>query len=153
MPAAASRSATGHCLCGAVRFRAAEVPQTISVCHCEMCRRWTGSAFVEVSIPTDKVVWEGLEHVATRRFTSWAERAWCRECGAHVWFRHVREDEWFGSTEIPLGLFGDPEGFTISHEIYVDEKPDSFAFTGAHRRLTRAECVAAYPALDTESGS
>lgn len=75
MAAPVSRSAAEHCLCGAVRFRAPKVPQTIGVCHCEMWRRWVGSAFVEVSIPTEKVIWEGLEHVATRQFTRWAERA------------------------------------------------------------------------------
>lgn len=69
MSAPVSRFATGHCLCGAVRFRAPKVPQTISVCHCEMCRRWTGAAFVEVSIPAERVIWEGQEHVATRQFT------------------------------------------------------------------------------------
>lgn len=140
---------TGGCLCGAVRFTA-QAAKTVSICHCEKCRRWSGSAFVEASVPNDDLTWTGADHIATRRTSDWAERAWCRACGSPLYYKHLRDDEWFGSTELPIGIFDDPNGFTLTHEIFIDEKPDSFCFAGTHRKLTRADCVAKYPALDSD---
>lgn len=37
---------SGHCLCGAVRITVTDPPQELGACHCGMCRRWTGSAFL-----------------------------------------------------------------------------------------------------------
>lgn len=140
--------ATGRCLCGAVLFVARNVPTTFGICHCEMCRRWTGSALLEVSVASDDVTWSGTAHIATRASSGWAERAWCRECGTALYFRQTKEGEWFGSTDIPLGIFDDPNGFTLTHEIFTDCKPDSFAFAGGrHKRLKRIDVLALNPDL------
>ena len=140
---------SGGCLCGAVRFDARNVPDTFGICHCPMCRRWTGSALVEVSVKTDDIIWQGAEHIATRASSDWAERAWCRACGTALYFRHTREDQWFGSTDLPLGLFDDPNGLTLEYEIFVDEAPDGIRFAGAgHKRLTRAKVLAVNPDLE-----
>lgn len=141
---------SGGCLCGAVRFDARDVPGTYGICHCPMCRRWTGSALVEVSVQSDHITWSGTEHIATRASSDWAERAWCRECGTALYFRHTKRDKWFGSTDLPLGLFDDTSGFELAYEVFVDEMLDGLAFahTG-HKRLTRAEVLALNPDLET----
>lgn len=143
--------ATGGCLCGAVRFAARDVPVKVAICHCEMCRRWTGSALVEVSVPQAQVDWQGGESIAHRQTSEWAERAWCAECGSGLYFRMTAETEFSGTYDIPLGLFDEPNGFHIAHEIYIDHKPDSFAYEGGASRkmLTRADCVAQFPLLDS----
>jgi hypothetical protein len=142
---------TGQCLCGAVSFTAKGVPATISICHCEMCRRWTGSALVGVTLPEENVVWKGKGHIATRQTTSWAERGWCGECGSGMWFRVTADTPYKGEIEIPLGVFDDPNGFTVSSEIYIDHKPDSFAFEANDRKvLTRQDCVERFSLLDGE---
>ena len=144
-------SKTGHCLCGAVSFVAENVSEKFGACHCEMCRRWTGSALLGVSVKDEDLTWSGEEHIARRQTSSWAERAWCGECGTGLWFKVTAEGKYAGETEIPLGLFDDPNGFTMSNEIYIDHKPDSFAYTGEGRKvMTRAECVEKFSALDGE---
>ena len=35
----------GGCLCGLIRYRVADEPLTLYVCHCTDCQRRTGSAF------------------------------------------------------------------------------------------------------------
>lgn len=140
---------SGGCLCGAVRFDARNVPATFGICHCQMCRRWTGSALVEVSVNTDDLTWHGVAHIATRATSDWAERAWCRDCGTGLYFRQTEPGKWFGSTDLPLGLFDDPDGFVLTHEIYIDAKPDSFAYVSAgHKQLTRADVLALNPDLE-----
>ncbi|WP_083957747.1 GFA family protein [Tateyamaria omphalii] len=140
----------GGCLCGAVRFVARNVPSTFGICHCEACRRWTGSALFEVSVKTDDLNWTGTEHIATRQTSDWAERAWCRECGTALYFRQTKEGEWFGGTDLPLGLFDDPNGFTLTHEIFVDHAPDGICLKDSgQKRLTRAEVIALNPDVAT----
>ena len=141
--------ATGGCLCGAVRFVARDVPASYGVCHCPTCRRWTGSALCEVSVPTGSITWTGAEHIATRRTSDWAERAWCRECGTTPYFRHLKEDKWFGSTDLALGLFDDPDVFELSHEIFVDCAPKGLRFADqGQKRLTRSDVLALNPDLE-----
>ena len=143
------RTASGACLCGTVRFVARGVPEKFAACHCEMCRRWTGSALLDLDVPVENVEWSGEEHIRTFQSSDWAERAWCDRCGSNLWFRMTQDNEWSGSYGIPLGLFDDASGFEMSTEIFIDQKPDSFAYAGTGRTvLTRAECVAKFPALD-----
>ena len=37
---------TGGCLCGAVRYESSEPPIRTTICHCRMCQKSTGSAFM-----------------------------------------------------------------------------------------------------------
>ena len=51
---------TGHCLCGAVRYRYEGEPVTIGLCQCDRCQRQSGSAFlIGVIFPRDAVTIEG----------------------------------------------------------------------------------------------
>ena len=135
-------------MCGAVSFVATAVPETFGICHCEMCRRWTGSALLGVSVPSDKLRWSGQEHIRTVQSSEWAERAWCGKCGTGLYYRVTEENNWFGATEIPIGLFDEPNGFALDNEIYVDLKPDSYGYTGeGHKRLTRQDCIEKFSRL------
>lgn len=57
----------GGCLCGAVRFKAVLTGTNFGVCHCPMCRKWTGSALLGITVPAGNVNWTGLERVAKRQ--------------------------------------------------------------------------------------
>jgi len=136
-------------MCGAVTFTATDVPSKAGICHCEMCRRWTGSALIGVSVPTGSLTWQG-EALAVIQSSDWAERGFCSKCGSGLFFRVTMKSEWFGNTELPVGVFDDPNGFEITNEIYIDHKPDSYAFAGmdGRRLLTRQECVEQFGVLD-----
>ena len=57
----------------------------------------------------------------------------------------------FGNLELPVGILDDANGLTLVNEIYIDEKPDSFAYVGEARNvLTRAEVHARFPMLAGE---
>ena len=138
----------GGCLCGAVRFRARLTGTNFGACHCPMCRKWTGSALLGMTVPEGNVEWTGLDHVARRQSSAWGERAWCRECGSPVWFRVTVDSPYAGTIELPVGTFDNANGLTMTNEIYIDFKPDSYAFAGEGRKvLTRADCVARFPLL------
>ncbi|MCR9150866.1 MAG: GFA family protein [Rhodobacteraceae bacterium] len=139
---------TGGCMCGAVRFTATEVPDRIGACHCEMCRRWTGSALLGVTIPLEKVEWDGEDHIGRIQSSHWAERGFCTKCGSGLYFRVTMEGDYSGGIELPVGVFDDPNGFVLSNEIYIDHKPDSFAYAGEGRKLmTRQDCIDKFAVL------
>ena len=142
---------TGGCLCGAVRFEADLAHANFGACHCEMCRRWTGSALLGISVPAAAVRWQGEDHIATRQTSGWAMRAWCRDCGSGLYFRVTTPGPYADDFELPIGLFDDANGLTMTNEIYIDHKPDSFAYAGAGRKqMTRADCIAKFALLDSE---
>jgi len=133
---------TGGCMCGAVRFSAENVPENSGACHCEMCRRWTGSALLGVTVPADGVTWDGAGNIATLQSSPWAARSWCSKCGSALYYRVTAEGDFSKTIEMPIGLFDDPNGFTMTNEIYIDHKPDSFAYAGTDRAvLTRAQTL------------
>jgi hypothetical protein len=141
----------GGCQCGAVRFTARLTGTNFGVCHCPMCRKWTGSALLGITVPAGNVVWSGEEYVAIRQSSGWGERAWCGDCGSHLWFRVTVPGKYAGNVELPIGLFDDANGLVMTNEIYIDHKPDSYAFAGEGRQvLTRAECVEKFPLLAGE---
>lgn len=134
----------GGCLCGAVRFSAALPTLEFGACHCEMCRRWTGSALMALSVPQAAVRWKGDEHIARYQSSDWAERAHCRRCGTPLFYHVTADGPMSDELELPVGLLDDPSGLTFSSEIYIDLKPDSFAYAGDRPRLTRRETLAKF---------
>ncbi|WP_245188920.1 GFA family protein [Mameliella alba] len=140
---------SGGCMCGAVRFTARDVPAQAGACHCEMCRRWTGSALIGVTVPLVNVTWEDETHLGRIQSSDWAERGFCTRCGSGMFFRVTMESAYSGDLELPIGVFDEADGFEMTNEIYIDVKPDSFAYEGqAGRKLmTRAECHAKFGVL------
>lgn len=129
-------------MCGAVRFSARLTTLDCGVCHCEMCRRWTGSALVSVFAPVGNVDWQGGDAITLFQSSPWAERAFCRRCGSGLYYHVTAENDHSANLTIPIGLFDNPNGFRMRREIYIDEKPDTFAYAGTGRTLmTRQQCI------------
>ncbi len=126
----------GHCMCNAVTVDVAALGPGMTACHCEMCRRWTGTAFVAVHAKGADVAWKGP--VKTGSFSTWATRGWCDDCGSTLFYR-IKED---GSYGLSTGLFDNAADHALTGEYYVDEKPEGWAFAGDHTRMTRAEALA-----------
>ena len=105
-----------------------------------MCRRWGGGPLLAVDCGTDVSI-EGEEHVGTFSSSEWAERGFCKSCGTHLFYR-LRES---GQYIMPVGLFdeaGAPVNF--DHQIFIDEKPEYYAFANETRNMTGAEVFAMY---------
>ncbi|MEZ2333914.1 GFA family protein [Mesorhizobium sp. RCC_202] len=73
----------GGCLCGSIRYRVTGKPR-VHYCHCDMCRRATGSAFAVLAwVPTASLSW--LKHQpASRRSSPIAQRGFCPACGSSL---------------------------------------------------------------------
>ncbi len=131
----------GGCLCGAVRYVATQLPDHLHACHCGNCRRISGSATISVVVPYSGMRITGVEHVGVYTSSDWATRSFCTRCGSGLWYRSIGDEAAF---VISVGTLDDPTGLTLAKEIYVDCKPDGYAFAGDHPRLTRAEFEATW---------
>lgn len=138
-------------MCSAVRFKATGVPKAMGACHCEMCRRWSGSAFLEVTVPLANIEWEGAENIARLQSSDWAERTWCAKCGSPLYYHVTMPGPMSEEVQLSVGLFDDPSGFEFDTEIFIDCKPDSFAYAGEGRKtMTRAEMLAMFAATEPQ---
>ena len=89
----------GGCLCGDVRFNATLPSKWVAHCHCTLCRRAHGAAFV---------TWVGMDATRCAIEDPWsrlqwyessagAERGFCSHCGSMLFFRSER---WAGELHI-----------------------------------------------------
>jgi hypothetical protein len=127
---------TGRCLCGAVSITLRAAHREVDVCHCSMCKQWTGSMYAGIGAEDAAV--SGEDHVATYRSSEWAERAFCRTCGSSLWYRFLPT----GNRTFLAGMFDLPEGMPIKHQIFVDEKPGWFDLAQISPMKTGAEVIA-----------
>jgi len=135
-------SESGQCLCGAVRVQAEVTERHHGACHCGMCRRWGSGPFLATSV--GGVEFTGDEHIRRYRSSDWAERGFCDICGANLFYHLIEPDVYVMS----IGVFDSASEFDLTEEIYIDSKPDGYAFAGEHPRLTEAETIAKYVQSD-----
>ena len=75
----------GACLCGQVEFDVRE-PQTLGVCHCTRCRRWTGGAApVVVAAAENFEVTKGRDLMRHYQPEGFADRYFCGNCGSGMY--------------------------------------------------------------------
>jgi len=85
----------GGCQCGAVRYRLAEPPVQVYICHCTECRRQSASAF-GISVYVAREAFR-LTQGTPRRWTRPATVSgvchchFCPDCGVRIW--HEGADE------------------------------------------------------------
>ncbi|WP_456390052.1 GFA family protein [Profundibacter sp.] len=135
---------TGKCLCGAVHFTIRDLAPEFGACHCKMCQRWSGSAYLSLTVPANAISFGGADNIARYQSSEWAERAWCKKCGSNLWYQVTAEGPHSGSYHMPIGLLDDISGLKMDREIYADAKPDSVTFAGEHQRLDTAATLALF---------
>jgi hypothetical protein len=119
-------SITGRCLCGGVSVVLDVAVHSVGVCHCNICRRWTSGPWMALQVPDATVVGESLK---TFKSSSFAERGFCRICGAHIFHRPKLGRE----LAVSAGLFADPAQY-IDREIFTDSQPRYYGFTNRGSR-------------------
>lgn len=107
-------SYTGGCNCGAVRITLEGEPSRVGVCHCQTCRRETGSAFMAFA------AWNQNQLTVTGETRSWAadveHRHFCPVCGSALF--SVSSD-----VEVRLGcLDAAPSGLAPTYELWVGRR-------------------------------
>lgn len=125
-----------HCLCGNLEIVAPDETD-VALCHCSMCRRWSGGPMFAVHCGSDvQLTGDGL---VTYRSSDWAERGFCGRCGTHLFYHLLASNEYI----LPAGLFQD-QAFALTHEIFIDERPPFYGLANDTRKLTGAQVFEAF---------
>lgn len=105
---------TGGCKCGRVRYEVSGEPVRVGICHCETCRKDSGSAFSFFAI------WPRASVTLSGELGCWESRAggdrFCQNCGSSLFCWSEGSDE----IEIKLGsLDGGPSRFRPVYELWT----------------------------------
>jgi hypothetical protein len=76
----------GSCLCGGVKFELTEAPDTLRYCHCDSCKKLSGStATVNGRVPSTAIrIVEGEELLQTFQPTEGTSKTFCLACGSNL---------------------------------------------------------------------
>ncbi len=114
----------GSCLCGQVRYAIQAEPKRFFYCHCQQCRKLTGSAHAAniLAKPT-KIEWiKGESKV--RRYDAADGRAFthvfCIDCGSGLPFINMSGTTLF----IPAGSLDTSAGLAVNGNIFWAESAD-----------------------------
>jgi len=90
-----SRSVPGSCFCGMVRFEATLPSLFCAHCHCSMCRRNHGAAFVTwFAIPRAELrILAGEDRLVRNRSSDHGTRSFCGVCGSSLFFETTQHPE------------------------------------------------------------
>ncbi|WP_413288346.1 GFA family protein [Bdellovibrio sp. HCB337] len=134
----------GTCLCKKVRISISPEKNIFDACHCSMCRRWGGGPALTVEGGKSFHI-QGEEFVSIYDSSEWAQRAFCKNCGSHL-FYHLKNTQHYNFS---LGLFEGVENFKFHVQIFVDSKPAFYDFANKTEMMTEAEVLAKFGATST----
>ena len=111
---------SGRCLCGNVRYEYDGEVGPASYCHCEDCRRCTGSAFV-ISVRFERAgfrVESGTVKGYTKRGESGNEltRHFCADCGSPLFTSAPKHPD---HVYVKAGTLDDPSLVSPTHQSWV----------------------------------
>ncbi|HIO92544.1 MAG TPA: GFA family protein [Leucothrix mucor] len=116
--------ATGKCLCGKVTYTISSEPLRMGQCHCEDCRRSTGTGHASNAFfAEDSVKIEG----DTSRFDiitdtgSTLTRYFCPNCGSRLFSSNSTAPNFIGVT---AGTVDDSSWFKANFIVYNKSKPE-----------------------------
>ena len=116
---ASKQSFEGGCLCGAVRYRVTGKPRWVVHCHCQSCRRQSGSPMTTfVGVDSDALTFEAAK---PWRYESspnvW--RSFCPRCGSAIAYEAARFPD---EVHLYLGSLDRPQDFPPQAHVYVAEQ-------------------------------
>jgi len=120
---------TGGCLCGSFRFEVTGPLGDVRLCHCDLCRAASGTAFsANARVPLDRfAVLTGKGTVKEYQSSPGAWRAFCSSCGSPAYGRTDRDPN---HIRIRLGTLPRTAEASITAHVWVGSKAawDSIAF-------------------------
>jgi hypothetical protein len=116
---------TGHCLCGTVRYEISGTPAAMMYCHCEECRRATGSSLntsLFVQREQFKIV-SGQDAVSSHETSPGNRRHFCSSCGSPL-YKYFPQPA--GLMTVRAGTLDSDPGVRPAGHIWVSEKAPWF---------------------------
>lgn len=118
-------SATGSCLCRAVRYEVTGPLRSVLYCHCEQCRKTSGHFVAATACHFNDFHLLADDGLRWYRSSSKAERGFCSSCGASLFWRPDGEDRLC----IMAGTLDRPTNLQAIGHIFVEMASDYHRIT------------------------
>ncbi|MFC7051312.1 GFA family protein [Hansschlegelia quercus] len=109
----------------------------MGVCHCGMCRRWTGGVYMYTSIEPASLELSGGDQLRFYASSDFGERGFCSNCGSSLFWR-MRDGS---GMEVAAQALDDPSSLPFTAEIWMDDKPANYSFANPTRKSPRDEAT------------
>jgi hypothetical protein len=124
-------TATGGCLCGAVRYKVKGPLRGVVHCHCGQCRRWHGHVGAYTTVALAHFSATGDRYLKWFRSSKIASRGFCARCGSSLlWKRHGADN-----IGIAAGTLNAPTRLKSVRHIFVAHRGDYYRITDRLERL------------------
>lgn len=122
----------GGCLCGAARYEIDVTEHETGNCHCSLCQKHSGSAYLTVTcVPAGDFKW--VAKPAGRYASSQSViRRFCSNCGTPMTWESTEHSD---IANVSLGTLDDTSGLAISYEVYVDNRVTGIAAVSGARQM------------------
>jgi hypothetical protein len=128
-----ARTLTGGCLCGATRYEIDDVNGFQAICHCRMCQRASGGAFIGIRFvpaPNFRLTKGETRHYAS---TPTLNRHFCPTCGGAVFVeRHLT-----GNIGLFAGSLDDTSFFNPTMHVCLESEAPWLVLAASLPRLAR----------------
>ncbi|PCJ46912.1 MAG: aldehyde-activating protein [Gammaproteobacteria bacterium] len=118
----------GGCSCGYVRYREISEPCVVHCCHCSVCQRQTGSAFVINALfwaeHVELIQGEVVEFLAPSPSGKGQKIARCPKCSVAVWSNYYMGGIKDGIRFIRVGTMDNPNLLPPDVHIFTTTKQD-----------------------------
>ncbi len=94
------------------------------------------------------VEFTGAGNIAVYPSSQWAERAFCKTCGTHLYYKLLATGEYF----VPAGAFESGD-FELASQIYIDKKPSYYSFANQTPMLTEQQVIEQFAPPGGESAA
>lgn len=118
-----TRSFSGACLCGAVRYVVTGELRPIVYCHCEQCRRSSGHFVAATDCDSENLQIKRDDDLQWYRSSAKAQRGFCRCCGSSLFWLADGETR----TSIMAGTLTRPTTLAAASHIYVHMASDYYS--------------------------
>ena len=133
-----TKTMTGGCQCGRIRYTAQVSNNDAYLCHCRMCQRASGGVSIAFKgFKAGDVVW--AHEPDWYQSSPIARRPFCATCGTPLGFQYLDSDK----LDLTVGSFDDPSGFVPVAHFGAESIREAWIDTSALRRDRADE----YPSL------
>jgi hypothetical protein len=137
----------GQCVCGETTFEVELNNHDVHVCHCSICRRQTSGVIMTIDVKQGSLKFLKHDHLSIYNSSDWGERGFCNACGTNLFWR-TKDQNYCNINAFALNE--SPKGLNLDLEIYIDCKPEFYAFQNSTKKMTEAEVVALFSGESAE---
>jgi len=131
----------GQCVCGATTFTVELKNHDVHACHCSICRRQTSGVIMTIDVEQGSLQFTQDEHLSIYNSSAWGERGFCNCCGTNLFWR--TKDQSYCNINA-FALDQQPQDIKFDMEIFIDNKPEFYAFNNETKKLTEADVIALF---------